>query len=111
MINKEVNITYEEAFEILLQIPANKFIQGAYEKEEGNCCAVGHLCRSLFNVAIPRRSIDNIIDPYTKKATAPSCSKISLINDSTRLQPKYAVLKYLMQVIEDGKGDCLVFQY
>ena len=111
MQNKGVNITYEEAFEILLQIPANKFIQGAYETVEGNCCAVGHLCKSLFNDAIPGRSINSIIDPYTRKSIAPSCSKLSIINDTAKLQPKYAVLKYLMRVIKDGKGDCLVFEY
>ena len=108
----EVNITYEEAFEILLQIPVNKFIQGSYQNDkEGEYCSVGHLCKTLFNDPIPTRSVIGIIDPYNKTYIIPASSKISLINDSTRLQPKYAVLKYLMQVIEDGKGDCLVFKY
>jgi hypothetical protein len=106
--NLGVNITYEEALDILLNVPKEKFTQFVYEGEPGYCCSLGHLCKILYGSAIPRRNICGVIDPYTGQVWGPSLSKISSMNDRAKV-PKYGILNYLLKVVNDGKGDCLVF--
>ncbi|MFO0419316.1 MAG: hypothetical protein ACK53T_07910 [Planctomycetota bacterium] len=127
MKNEGINITYEEALDILLQIPEDKFITGAYEQEKDNCCSIGHLSKILFNNSSPRANISNINNVFLHeqeiyiRQSAPGESLISQINDGRAVDyfhwkynqntAKQRVLAYLLDVVRVGKGNVILFTY
>jgi hypothetical protein len=111
------NVTYEEALDILLNIPKEEFGVGSYLDRDGKRCSLGHLSHIVLNRPYLSPYLVNNIDLDKKEVycTPGGCSLISNINDSpgtepySQFYPKYRVLSYLLDIVKAGFGNTLVF--
>jgi len=116
----ENNVTFQEAFNYLKDVPEEQFNIGSY-KHNGQSCSLGLLTQKFLNHTdgVPRCRIYN---PLGQTVVSGAFSEISFVNDGCLIDnsplnkyievnstPKQRILSYLEDIIKEGSGDCKIF--